>query len=140
MGNPDLEARLHLLNGNRDAVTVMIQKAVAAGLDIEDAVAIVADTRDSIGAALARAMAERSSGLDADVEAARAQARGEIPTLVAVVPRQAAVELFAVSNPTVSANISKPVYPGHVRVVVVGAGGSTLFSMGIEAMAGGGTA
>jgi hypothetical protein len=140
MPSPDLDARLHLLNSNRDAIALMVGKSLAAGLSVEDSVAIVADTRDSVGGALARAMTERSSDLDTAAEAARAHAKEEIPTMVAVVPRQAAVALFASSNPSVSANIAKRIHAGHVRVVVVGAGGSTLLSMAVERLPGGGSA
>ena len=138
--HPDLEARLHLLNHNRLAIAVMVAKSCMSGLAVDDTVAIVADTTDTVGGPLARALAERAHGLDAAAEAARARARGEIPTMVACVPAKLAVSLFASSNPSVSANISKPVYPGHVRVVVVGTGGSTLLSMAIETMPGGGSA
>jgi hypothetical protein len=136
----DLEARLHLLNSNREAVMVMLDKSAASGLSVEDTVAIVADTTDSVGGPMARAMAERGEGLAADAEAARARARGEIPTLVACVPTKLAVALFAVSNPTVSAGIAQPAAHGRVRVVVVGAGGSTLVQVPVETIRGGGSA
>ncbi len=139
MTPPDLEARLHLLNQNREPVTVMLAKSCASGLALNETVAILADTTDSVGGPMARGRVERGDDLDADAEPARARARDEIPTLVACVPAKAAVAMFVSSNPSVSANIPKPVYPGHVRVVVVGAGGSTLLSMGIEAMTGGGS-
>ena len=126
MGNPDLDTRLHLLEHNREAVMVMLGRSIASGLATDDTVAIVADTTDSVGGPLARAMAERATGLDADAEAARARARDEIPTMVACVPVKLAVALFRVSNPGVSVNIARPVAHGRVRVVVVGAGGSTL--------------
>jgi hypothetical protein len=137
---PDLEARLHLLEHNRGAVMVMLGKSAATGLAVDDAVAIVADTIDRVGGPLARAMAEKAGDLDADAEAVRARARGETPTMVACVPTQLAVALFVSANANVSANIAKPVYPGHVRAVVVGAGGSTLVSMGVEKLARGGSA
>jgi hypothetical protein len=122
----DRELRLHLLRANRDAVMVMLQRSVAAGLaEEEDLVAIVADTADAVGGGLARAMAERA-GLDMDAEAARAYARNELSTLVATVPAALAVELFKASNPDVSAGLAAPVATGKVRVVVVGAGGSML--------------
>jgi hypothetical protein len=140
MANPDLEARLHLLQHNREAIMVMLAKSAASGLSVDDTVALVADTTDSVGGPMARAMAERGDGLDADAEAARARARDEIPTMVACVPTKLAVELFRVSNPNVSANIAQPVAHGRVRVVVVGAGGSTLVQVPVERLAGGGSA
>jgi hypothetical protein len=88
-------------------------------------VAIVADTEDAVAGGLARAMAERV-GLDVDAEAARAHARDEVSTLVAVVPAALAVEVFKPSNSDVSARLAGPVARGKVRVVVVGAGGSML--------------
>jgi hypothetical protein len=135
-----LEHRLHLLQSNRTAVMVMLQKAVTSGLPVEDLVAVVADTRDPVGRPLARAMAEKVPGLDADAETAHAGARDEIPTLVAVVPAKLAVEVFKSSNPSVSAGIRQPVVLGRVRVVVVGAGGSTLVQAPIEKLSGGGVA
>ncbi len=138
MSHPDLEARLHLLNHNREAVMVMVAKSLASGLAVDDTVAVIADTTDSVGGPMARAMAERGEGLDADAEAARARARGEIPTLVACIPTRLAVELFRVSNPSVSAGIEQYVVSGRVRVVIVGAGGSTLVQVPVEMLAGGG--
>jgi hypothetical protein len=140
MPNPDLDARLHLLHHNREGIMVMLQRTVAAGKDIEDSVVVLADTRDSVGGALARALAEKHPGLDADAEAARAEGRGEIPTLVAVVTVMAAVDVFAIPNPGVSAGLRRPIGQGHVRVVVVGAGGSTLLGVPVERLAGGGSA
>jgi hypothetical protein len=131
---------MHLLEHNGQAVMVMVAKSVSEGLALDDTVAVVADTTDPVGGPMARAMAERGDGLDADAEAARARARGETPTMVACVPTQLAVALFVSANANVSANIAKPVYPGHVRAVVVGAGGSTLVSMGVEKLARGGSA
>jgi hypothetical protein len=140
MPRPDLAHRMHLLEANRSAVMVMLAKAVATGKAVEELVAVVADTRDSVGGDLTRALADKVPGLDADAEAARAQARGEIPTLVAIVPVRAAVEVFAIPNPGVSAGIEQAVVPGRVRVVLVGAGGSTLVSVPVEKMTGGGDA
>jgi hypothetical protein len=140
MATPDLDARLHLLHHNRSAIMVMLAKSVAAGLFVQDSVAIVADTRDSVGGPLARALAAKHPGLDADAEAVRAQRRGETPTLVAIVTVQAAVEVFRIPNPGVSAGIGRAVVPGRVRVVVVGAGGSTLLGVPVERIGGGGSA
>jgi hypothetical protein len=140
MPNPDLDVRLHLLEHNREGVMVMLTKSVASGLSVDDTVAVVADTTDSVGGPMARAMAERGEGLDADAEAARARARGEIPTLVACIPLKLGIALFAASNPGVSAGIGEPVAPGRVRVVVVGANGSTLVLVPVELIGGGGRA
>jgi hypothetical protein len=140
MANTDLEARLYLLNSNREAVMLMLGRSVASGLAVDDTVAVIADTTDSVGGPMARAMAERGDGLDADAETARARARNEIPTMVACVPVKLGIALFAVSNPGVSAGIAQPVAHGRVRVVVVGAGGSTLVQVPVETMAGGGSA
>ena len=140
MSNPDLDHRMHLLGYNRQAVMLMLAKSVASGLALDDTVAVVADTTDSVGGPLARAMAERNGDLDADAEASRARARGEIPTLVACVPLKLGMALFADSNPSVSAGIGRPVVPGRVRVVVVGASGSTLVHVPMERLAGGGSA
>ena len=119
---------------------VMLGKSVASGLAVEDSVAVIADTRDSVGGALARALAKKHPGLDTDTEAARAQARSEIPTLVAIVTVKAAADVFRIPNPGVSAGLRRPIRPGHVRVVVVGAGGSTLLGVPVEMVRGGGSA
>jgi hypothetical protein len=140
MKSADLEHRLHLLRANRTAVILMLQKTVTSGLAIEDLVAVVADTRDPVGGPLARALVEKVRGLDADAEAARAGARHEIPTLVAVIQAKLAVEIFKMSNPSVSAGIGQPVVAGRVRVVVVGANGSTLVQVPIENLPAGGIA
>jgi hypothetical protein len=77
-------------------------------------------------------MAERSPGLDADVEAGRAEARNEIPTLVAVVPMKLAVALFADSHPAVSNGLRQPLMLGGLHLVVVASGGATLFQVKTE--------
>ena len=60
--------------------------------------------------------------------------------MVACIPLKLGVALFATSNPTVSAGIEKPVMTGRVRVVVVGANGSTLVHVPLERLGGGGSA
>ncbi len=119
---------------------VMVAKSVSEGLSVDGIVAVVADATDSVGGPLARAMAEKGGDLDADAEAARARARGEIPTLVACVPLKLGIALFATSNPGVSQGIGRPVAPGRVRVVVVGANGSMLVHVPVEKLAGAGSA
>jgi hypothetical protein len=132
MPQADLDARFHLLRQNRNAVMVMLAKALRERLHVESVVAVVADTRDTVGGPMARAMAERSPGLDADVEAARAEAKGEIPTLVSVVPLKLAVALFADSHPAVTNGLRQALIPGTLRVVVVASGGATLFQVKAE--------
>ena len=41
---------------------VMLAKSVAEGLDVQNIVAIVADTTDSVGGPMARAMVQRGAG------------------------------------------------------------------------------
>jgi hypothetical protein len=132
MTQAGLDARLHLLRKNRSAVMVMLSKARREGLDAENVAAIVADTRDSVGGPMARAMAERSRGVDADAEAARAEAKDEIPTLVAVVALKLAVALFADSHPAVSDGLRQPLKLGGLHVVVVASGGATLIQVRAE--------
>ncbi len=133
MTQADLDARLYLLGKNRSAVMVMLSKARREGIDVENVAAIVADTRDSVGGPMARAMVERSSGgVDADAEAARAEAKDEIPTLVAVVTLKLAVALFADSHPAVSDGLRQPLKPSGVHVVVVASGGATLIQVRAE--------
>jgi hypothetical protein len=132
MTQAGLDARLYLLGKNRSAVMVMLSKARKEGSDVENVAAIVADTRDSVGGPMARAMAERSSGVDADAEAARAEAKDEIPTLVAVVPLKLAVGLFADSHPAVSDGLRQPLKPGGLHVVVVASSEATLIQVRAE--------
>jgi hypothetical protein len=111
---------------------VMLRRSLDAALGVEDAVAIVADTRDPIGEALARALVERVPELDVDKEAGRANDRGEIPTLVAVFPLNVAIELMESPSPIVSAALAERPQRGRVRVVVVGGGGSTLLQIPVD--------
>jgi hypothetical protein len=127
----DLDQRLQLLQRHRDATMLMLSSGLAAGFAIEDIVAVVADTRDSVGGALAHAMEERPGAVDADEEGARSGAVEKTPTLVACLTTSVAVGIFSVSNPSVSAGLSRPPGAGRVRVVVVGAGGSTLVHLPI---------
>jgi hypothetical protein len=132
MTQADLDARVYLLRTNRSAIMVMLGKALGEGLDLEGVAAIVADTRDTVGAPLARAMAERSPGLSADAEGAKAEAKDEIPTLVAIVPLKLAVALFAASHPAVSHGLRQPVMSGGLQVVIVASGGATLVRVKAE--------
>jgi hypothetical protein len=134
MARADIDHRMHLLHHNRAAVMVMLGKSVATGLAVEDLVALVVDTMDTAGRPLARAMAERDGALDAEAEAARVRARGEIPTLVACVAAKLARALFELSNPGVRAGIERPPARGRLRVVVVGANGSMLVHVPVQTM------
>lgn len=119
------EARLHLLSANRDAISLMLDRAVAGGLAPSDSVVLVADQRDTVGRELAVAAAEQA-GLDGDSEAARVQTRGEIPTAIIVVPLAAARMLFAQSHPEVARGLVRRPAPGLVRVIVVAEGAAML--------------
>lgn len=122
----DLDQRLQLLDRHRDATMLMLSGGLASGLAIDDIVAVVADKLDAIGGALARAMADQPGVLDRGEEASRERAVQKTPTLVACLTTKLAVGIFRVSNPSVSVGLSRPPGAGRVRVVVVGAGGSTL--------------
>ena len=73
-----------------------------------------------------------AEGSTQDAEAARAEAKDEIPTLVAVVPVKLAVALFADSHPAVSDGLRQPLKPGGLHVVVVASGGATLIQVKAE--------
>jgi hypothetical protein len=122
---PGVEARLHFLRANRDAIAVMLTRATAGGLATEAAVVIVADQRDAVGRELARAAAAKA-GLDADDEAERVQGRGEVPTAIIVVPLAAARMLFSESHPEVVRGLTRSPGPRKVRVVVVANGAAML--------------
>lgn len=133
--NPGAEARLHLLNANRDAVSVMVARAVVGGLDRCDAVVVVVDQRDPVGAQLASAAAEKA-GLDAGTEAERVKDRGEVPTAIIVVPLAAARVLFRESHPDVAGGLARCLQPVRVRVVVVAEGAAMLVHADVPLHAG----
>jgi hypothetical protein len=117
--------RLHLLHANHDAVSVMLARAAAARLSPEDAVAIIVDQRDPVGVELAQAAAEKA-GLDASTEADRVQSRGEIPTMIMVMPLAGARILFAEGHPEVARGLVRRPAISHVRVVVIAEGAAML--------------
>ena len=120
-----VDARLHLLRANRDAIAVMLGRAAAGGLAPQDAVVIVVDQRDAVGRELAQAAAE-TAGLDASSEAERLHGRAEIPTAIIVVPLAGARVLFSESHPEVAQSLARCPQPGRVRVVVVAEGAAML--------------
>ena len=122
---PGAQARLHLLDANRNAIAVMLARSTAGGVAPEGAVVILADQRDAIGRELARAAAEKA-GLDADDEAERVQGRGEVPTAIIVVPLAAARMLFSESHPEVERGLARFPAPRQVRVVVIAEGSAML--------------
>jgi hypothetical protein len=123
--NPGAEARLHLLQANRDAIAVMLTRAAAGGVPAEDAVVLVIDQGDAIGRALANGAAE-NAGLNADDEAERVQGRGEIPTAIIVLPLAGARILFSESHPEVARGLLRSPSTGQVRTVVVAEGAAML--------------
>jgi len=123
--HPGAQARLHLLDANRDAIAVMLARAATGGVAPEGAVVILADQRDAVGRELARAAAEKA-GLDADDEAERVQGRGEVPTAIIVVPLAAARMLFSESHPEVEGGLARFPARRQVRVVVIAEGSSML--------------
>jgi len=122
---PGIEARLHFLRANRDAISVMLGRAVGGGLEPTDAVVIVLDQRDPVGRELAAAAAEKA-GLDADDEAERIGGRGQIPTAIIVVPLAAARMLFSESHPEVERGLARFPAPRQVRIVVIAEGAAML--------------
>lgn len=123
--NPGQEGRLYLLNANRDAISVMLARAVEGGLDPHDAVAVIVDQRDPLGSDFAEAAATKA-GLNADREASLLELRGEIPTAIIVVTAAMARLLFRETHPTVAKGLSRELLPGHVRVVVIADGAAML--------------
>jgi len=123
--NPGAQARLHLLDANRDAIALMLTRAAAGGLAPEGAVVLVLDQRDAVGRDLARAAAEKA-GIVADAEAERVQRRGQIPTAIIVVPLAAARVLFSESHPEVERGLARFPAPRQLRVVVIAEGSAML--------------
>jgi hypothetical protein len=99
----------------------MLARANAGGLPPEDAVAILIDQRDPLGLELAEAAAMRA-GLDCGKEAQQVEARGEIPTVIVVVPSARARTLFRDSHPEVARGLARCPPAGRVRVVAVAEG------------------
>jgi hypothetical protein len=116
---------LHLLNANRDAISVMLVRAAHGGLELGNTIVVVVDQRDPVGRELAQAAAE-GAGLDADEEAEQVQGRGEIPTAIIVLPLAGARILFGESHPDVAAGLARHPTPGRVRAVVVAEGAAML--------------
>jgi hypothetical protein len=123
--NAGAESRLHLVRANRDAISVMLGRAVAGGLTPADAVVLIADQRDSVGREMANAAAEKA-GLDATSEAERVQTRGQIPTAIIVMPLAGARLLFAESHPEVARVLTRSPLAGRVRVVAIAQGAAML--------------
>lgn len=124
-----LRERLHLVDANRALFPVILAKAGGSAIDH---VVILADVRDPVGRDLAQAAVEKSGGLDLGREAARTEARGEIPTAVVVVPLLAARILFAESHPTVAKGLAAEPVVGRVRVVSIAAGGAVLVHAAVD--------
>jgi hypothetical protein len=122
---PGAQARLHLLDANRDAIAVMLARAATGGVAPEGAVVVVLDQRDAVGRELASAAAEKA-GLLADDEAEQIQSRGQIPTAIIVVPLAGARVLFSESHPEVERGLARSPRPQQVRVVVIADGAAML--------------
>lgn len=113
-------------------VGVTLGRAIDAGADPDDLVALLLDTRDSIARDLAATILEGSGGvLDLEVEGARALNRHEIPTAIAILPVGLVEALFHDTHPEVSANLRRPPPDDSLRVVVVAEGGATLLHLPI---------
>lgn len=122
---PGAQARLHLLDANRDAIAVMLARATAGGLARVGAVVIVADQRDAFGRELASAAAEKA-GLDADDETERIGGGGRIPTAIIVVPLAGARVLFSESHPEIERGLGRFPGPQQVRVIMIAEGSAML--------------
>jgi len=125
-----LRERLHLVEANCAILPLVLAKA---GGDPSGAVVVLADVRDPVGHGLATAAVKKAGGLDLGREAARTEARGDIPTAVIVVPLLAARMLFAETHPTVAKGLLTEPPPGKVRVVAIAAGGAVLVHAVIDA-------
>lgn len=121
----DVRERLHLVRANRDAIAVMLGRALAAGLERALAVVVVVDQRDEVGKGLAEVAAERA-GLDAVKEGGRAEKRGQVPTTILVVDLRSAEAMFSGTHPSTAAGLARAPLECCVRVVAVAAGGAML--------------
>jgi hypothetical protein len=126
--------RLHLAEANLDLLAVSLAKAVEAGADRDEVVALLLDTRDHLARELAAAIVERQGGLDLDQEEARVLGRGQIPTAIAVLPLRLVELLFAETHPAVSSGVRRAPPQGRLRVVVVAAGGATLLHLPVASV------
>ena len=130
---PGIETRLHLVRENRGAICVVLGRAVLGGLDAHTAVAIVADTNDPLGNDIAEAAAAKA-GLDVREEAKRITDRGDTPTVVLVIPMDAAKEIFSSTHPSVAAGLNRRPPAGCVRCVSIAKGAATLIHADIRPM------
>ena len=104
---------------------VMLCRAVAGGMDANNAVVVIADCNDPMGFELAAAAAERA-GMHLQDESRRVESIGEIPTAIVVVPLSAARALFTPTHPSVAAGLNRQPPLGCVRVVSIASGAATL--------------
>jgi len=134
MPNPGIDARLHLIRANRTAIYAMLCRFASGGHPVGDAVVVVADTNDSVGAELGEA-ASAKAGLNLRDETIGVQERGEIPTVLIVLALDDAKGLFNISHPSVAKGLSRHPPPGFVRVVSVAAGAAMLIHTDVRASA-----
>jgi hypothetical protein len=106
----------------------MAMLALTGISDITTHVVVVADLRDSIGGQLAEALSEvegKSEELKRHFE--RVDQKGEIPTIVMVLPLRAVSLALAPVNPGVAHALhERRLPPGHVWAVIIGHEGTTL--------------
>lgn len=125
--------RIHLARANMAMISVALGRAAAGGTSIEVSVVLLLDTRDVLARDLARALVEVASDLDFDAEEKRVLRRDEIPTGIAVVPVDAATQLFRETHPEVTASLARMPHAGSTRVVVVAGGGASLMHLPVGA-------
>lgn len=129
-----IDIRIHLVQANRVAIGLMLDRAVTGGVERSLPVVIIADTRDRVGRALAEAATARST-LDIADEAERVSERGEVPTAIIIVSINVARELFMDSHPSVAKGLDRLPRPGCVRCVSIAGGAATLIHVDIRPMA-----
>jgi len=124
-GGEALKDREHMLDHNTPMIATAVCEAESKGMT--DSVVVVADTRDRIGAEVARACGYTDTELDTAQEAYGRI--GAHPTITLVVPRAAAVDAMAETHPTISGTLRAlgPVaFDPLVVVVAIAAGGASL--------------
>lgn len=116
-----IENRQHLWAHNRDAA--MMALAQVPNLDPSKHMIVVADAQDTVGAALLEALGTPEGAADMT----RIAARGDIPTLVAVLPVEAVARVIRSVNPNVARSLETlPLAPGGIWALVIGNEGSML--------------
>ena len=124
------EDRKHLWAYNRCAVQMALAKVPDLGKEPMKPMkhmVLVVDTRDSLGGVILLALDQTHPHAGAVQEMAKIAARGEIPTLVTVLPVAGVCEIISKVNPAVKRSLETfPLLEGCIWALVIGGEGAML--------------